>query len=316
MQQVFSTASLNQPDRIPIWMDTVGKNCLEVDSRLDPEQEFTARIQGAVHAQSVLSIFELNNCDVMRGKPQITQSSNDNVLINLQLAGAIEAIDGDHEETLRPGEIWIIDSTQPCVHRNVKCKSILLSLPRVLLERRLGHLGFLSHRKVQADAASTRLAATLLQALPGCFASADAATIAQVNDTIFDLLTVGYLGEEHSRGATRTYARLAARFRLKSTIETNLFDSRLKPADFAQKAGMTIRYANTLLEPDGTTLERYIFERRLERSRAVLANPALDFRQVSEISHSHGFSSLAHFSRRFKQTFGLAPSEYRHRREG
>ncbi|MDJ0514005.1 MAG: helix-turn-helix domain-containing protein [Methyloceanibacter sp.] len=314
MQKVFASNDLNPRDRFDYWMDAVGRNCLEVDSRLNQEQEFTARIQGAVRAASVLSIFELSNCDVMRGKPQVTRSANDNVLITLQLGGAVEAIDGDHEETLRPGEIWIIDSAQPCTHKNVRCESIVLSLPRGLLECRLGHLAFLSHRKIQADAPSTRLAATLLKSLPACFVSADAATMAQVQDTLFDLLTVGYLGEEHSCAATRNYARLAARFRLKSTVETHLFDSRLRPADFAQKAGIGARHANSILAADGTSLERYVFARRLERSRAVLDNRALDFRSLSEIAYSNGFASLAHFSRRFKQAYGLTPSEYRHRR--
>ena len=57
----------------------------------------------------------------------------------------------------------------------------------------------------------------------------------------------------------------------------------------------------------------YIQEQRLGRAYAELANPARNHRRIYEIAFGLGFSSEAHFSRIFRSTFGLSPSDVRAR---
>ena len=109
--------------------------------------------------------------------------------------------------------------------------------------------------------------------------------------------------------------RATTLLRLKSIIETKLHDPALKPATVAQAAGISVRYANALLANEGTSLERYIMLRRLERCRKVLLNPAHLSRTASEIAYSYGFSDLSHFTRRFKKQFACTPSEIRRKPE-
>ena len=99
--------------------------------------------------------------------------------------------------------------------------------------------------------------------------------------------------------------------RLKATIEGALHDHGLKPADAAAAAGISVRYGNALLAEEGTSLERYLVFRRLQRCREALVDPAQARRTVSDIAYSHGFSDLSHFARRFKAEFGCSPSECR-----
>ncbi len=51
---------------------------------------------------------------------------------------------------------------------------------------------------------------------------------------------------------------------------------------------------------------------RLEQVKRDLANPTLSNFPITHIVHNCGFSSSAHFSRSFKETFGVCPSDYRH----
>ncbi len=55
----------------------------------------------------------------------------------------------------------------------------------------------------------------------------------------------------------------------------------------------------------------FIRERRLERCREELSNPRLANRSIGEIAYAAGFADLAHFSRRFREAYGLSPSDYR-----
>lgn len=57
----------------------------------------------------------------------------------------------------------------------------------------------------------------------------------------------------------------------------------------------------------------YIQEQRLTRACAELCNPAHDHRRIYEVAFALGFSSEAHFSRVFRATFGLSPSDARGR---
>jgi AraC-like DNA-binding protein len=58
----------------------------------------------------------------------------------------------------------------------------------------------------------------------------------------------------------------------------------------------------------GTSPGRWLLERRLERSASLLQNTGLS---VTEIMFECGFEDLSHFSRAFKEKFGLSPSLYR-----
>ena len=72
-----------------------------------------------------------------------------------------------------------------------------------------------------------------------------------------------------------------------------------------------IEIANALLAEEGTSLERFIVSRRLQRCHQTLSDPAQAHRTVSDIAYSYGFSDPSHFTRRFKAQFGFLPSEYR-----
>ena len=66
-------------------------------------------------------------------------------------------------------------------------------------------------------------------------------------------------------------------------------------------------YLQKLFEATGDNFTHYLRERRLQRCWADLANPAQAHRSVSDIAFGCGFSDAAHFSRSFRDRFGLSP---------
>jgi AraC family transcriptional activator of tynA and feaB len=97
--------------------------------------------------------------------------------------------------------------------------------------------------------------------------------------------------------------------RLRSAVEQALPNRDLTCQDVAAVAGISLRYANTLLAKEGTSLERLIKQRRLERCRKALAETS--GRPISDIAYSWGFSDVSHFSKAFKCAFGVSPRDYR-----
>ncbi|MDJ0514001.1 MAG: helix-turn-helix domain-containing protein [Methyloceanibacter sp.] len=315
MDLIFSTDEFEPGDRFAYWMDFVCKKIMKIDSRIEKKHEFQATVHAKEIAETVVSHFDVTDCEVMRRKAEVAASDIDDLFVGLQLGGSIEATAGDREDVLKPGEIWILDPSRPFTHRCTNCRHVSWRLPRSLVERRLGRAARLPMRKLRAEDPATQLLAAMLKSLPARATAMDDIGASDITDQALDLLTLAVIGDEHHSATFRAYARQAARFRLSATIETHLFDARLKPAEIAEKAGISPRYANKILAAEDTSLERRIFERRLARTRAVLDNSLFDFRPLSEIAHSHGFTSLSHFSRRFKEEYGITPSDYRRQRQ-
>ena len=82
-------------------------------------------------------------------------------------------------------------------------------------------------------------------------------------------------------------------------------------ASVAQAEGISERYLQKLFEGTGSNFTHYLRERRLQRSWADLSNPAEAHHSISEIAYRYGFNDSAHFSRAFRDRFGLSPREFR-----
>ena len=62
---------------------------------------------------------------------------------------------------------------------------------------------------------------------------------------------------------------------------------------------------------DPDSFRGYVQTQRLERCKRDLGDPAYQARHIGEIAFAWGFNDLAHFSRIFKQRFGVSPREWR-----
>jgi AraC-like DNA-binding protein len=56
----------------------------------------------------------------------------------------------------------------------------------------------------------------------------------------------------------------------------------------------------------------WIWRRRLEVAAKCLGDPDRVHAAIGDLAYRCGFSSQAHFSRRFKDRYGLSPRDYRH----
>ena len=110
---------------------------------------------------------------------------------------------------------------------------------------------------------------------------------------------------------TGTATQAALLHRICQTLERRLDDPELTPARVAQAEGISERYLQKLFEATGDNFTHYIRERRLQRAWADLSNSAEAHCPVSEIAFRYGFNDAAHFSRAFRERFGLPPRAFR-----
>lgn len=99
--------------------------------------------------------------------------------------------------------------------------------------------------------------------------------------------------------------------RILAYMDKNHADCELTPEKVAEANGISMRYLHRVFQQSGMAVSKWIWERRLKASREDLLDPAKGQMRISEIAFSRGFNDPAHFSRSFRDRFGISPSKLR-----
>ena len=103
--------------------------------------------------------------------------------------------------------------------------------------------------------------------------------------------------------------------RVKAYIEANLADPELSVERIAHACSFSVRGLHRYFAEDPAgSISHYLWQRRLIRCAEALRDPSQAHHLITDICFAHGFSSSSHFSRLFKNQFGVSPNHYRVRR--
>jgi AraC-like DNA-binding protein len=117
-----------------------------------------------------------------------------------------------------------------------------------------------------------------------------------------------------SRNPPAGVPRQALLDRVKAAIEERLGDPDLTPQAIADRHHISVRYLHVLFQQQGTTVNGWVREHRLEAAGRDLARPDAHRRSVAGVAARWGFSNSSHFSRAFREVYGMSPMQWRKRR--
>jgi AraC family transcriptional activator of tynA and feaB len=100
----------------------------------------------------------------------------------------------------------------------------------------------------------------------------------------------------------------ALRYRAEQFIRSHSQHANLTPKTVALALNVSLRSLQGAFHIANTTPSEYIWESRLRQSKQDLTNSTLAPLNISDIALRNGFADSAHFSRRFKDRFGMAPT--------
>ncbi|MFE2499839.1 helix-turn-helix transcriptional regulator [Streptomyces scopuliridis] len=155
-----------------------------------------------------------------------------------------------------------------------------------------------------ADAAEVRLLVAHANMVEEALPDLSPAGVQAARDTLVELATaVAHYGFDDVN--TRLAPALAQA--AKNLAEQRLADADLSSAMLARELNVSVRTLQRAFAAGGESVTAYIRERRLELARQALSASRL---AVSEIAAHWQFADSSHFSRTFKQRYGLTPTEY------
>lgn len=98
---------------------------------------------------------------------------------------------------------------------------------------------------------------------------------------------------------------------IRDYVESRLHDPDLTPQAIAAAHGISTRALYLLFDGEEGAVSGWILDRRLERIHAELLDAANGSQRIAEIALRNGFRNAAHFSRRFRQKYGVSPRQVR-----
>jgi AraC-like DNA-binding protein len=213
------------------------------------------------------------------------------------------------EAMLEAGDLTLLDPLLP--HTGTPANLLLLKVPRLALEARLGKTSQIVARCMKPSDAEGGLTSSLLAMLPGYADRLQPATSQVLSSQVVDLIALSLTRTMDAARPKLSSSQAVVSMKLRAAIESQLADRELDSRAAAAAAGISVRYSNQVLAREGTSIARLIQARRLERCRRALHDPSQVHRNISEIAYGWGFTDLTHFGRSFRATFGMLPSEFR-----
>ena len=245
---------------------------------------------------------------LVRTAKDAARTGVDHVNISLHLEGSYEGTCGSRAFHTRPGDVSFIDFGLPFDFETAPYRTLALTVPRSAmpeaLRQRAIH-GLVPDAKLPATRLLSQLMRDVYAALPGLTLGQGIAAASAIVE-----LAIAASQGDHGPREELTPADLDLFSRAQMHIERSLGDFGLTVTSLTRTLNAT-RGALYRAFGEHGGVQAYISERRLQRCYEVINGDDRTSETLSAIAFSYGFRSEAHFSRVFKERFGMAPRELR-----
>jgi AraC-like DNA-binding protein len=298
--------------RFDYWRHVIGNSLVPLETRFDHAPDFPAQILTSEIGPVRLTDSATGPGASFRTPKMIRRSDPDVYMISVLISGEMTVEQDDRQDRLQPGDLAFFDPSRPARRIFSAMRNVVVSVPRAMLPFSQDDLAQLTAVRIPGDRGAGALGSALARQLATSADDVTAAEAARLAPTVVDLLSVALASRLDRARTVPIEAQHRARLhRVYAFIESELSDPDLSPASVAAAQHVSIRYLHKLFEAQPTTVGKWIRQRRLERCRQDLLDPALAERPVSAIAARWGVLNSAHFSRAFRTEYGLPPAEYR-----
>jgi AraC-like DNA-binding protein len=293
------------------WRDAIQQLFPGFDPELNSDDEF-------VGEYSRLSVGQLGLTEMGAGRYVMTHHRLDQraatrpgCCLIIQIEGQARMSQAGREALLSPGDLTLIDGTRPASFvYHQRYRQLAVQLPHRSVTRRFG-IDLPTARLLPGSNTVPSMVREMTLALYRGATTLPGQQGAQLGDTLIDLL--GMALDQHSPDENllqggRREDQVAA---IKLYVHNNLSDPLLDPPAIARAHNISLRHLHRLFADTQSSVSEWILRCRLERCFADLADPKLRHRTIGDVALNWGFNSFSHFSRTFKDAYGMTPRDCR-----
>ncbi|GAB2930269.1 helix-turn-helix domain-containing protein [Micromonospora polyrhachis] len=309
----FRTEGLPQAERFAAWQEAVDGGILPAVMRTEHTDNFQASARMVDLGDIQVSALGFTPLNSYRSPKLIRRHDPGQVITWLSLSDGLgfDLANGD-SSLIDEGKAMIYNSWQPFrfLARN-PVRGLLIQMPVELLPMPKAATSLFGAALPSQEGLGPLFARYLVELVRHAdrYRSTD---LPRLSTIAVDLLTA-FLHSEHLddfRSLEETRQRVL-RLRIDDFIERRIRNPDLSPQMVALAHGISVRALHRMFENENLTVARWIRHRRLERCRHDLADPLLAHRTLQRIASEWGFTDPAHFSRVFRNAYGISPKDYR-----
>lgn len=246
---------------------------------------------------------------ITRSRAQASASDDEELFLIGCVSGLARMAQQREEFIVKAGDLALIDSGLPSEFTLAgPCRFLSLGIPRRMLARRVGS----SNSRPPMHIAGQGIGNVLMSLLVSTYDQA--AQLGEADARVAEeslLLILQRALCPQTDPAFMTERSDTELYGVQQLILTMLADPQLSPDLIAQRYRTSTRRLHRMFETAGLSLGAWVRRARLERCRRDLANPRLADQCVTTIAFKWGFNQASHFSRAFREEFGLPPTEFR-----
>jgi AraC-like DNA-binding protein len=304
----FSTRTLPERDRLPMWREEFGRRVVLAD--IEPLSNVPFCAEATLRALPGLRTVTCTGSATHFERTAAQAAASDGSMTLFINLGAKAVISNRGQETaLGKGDAVLVGPEPAIVTTSDAYLGVII--PRAMLACRVSELDSATMRLIHRGGAPLELLASYLGELNNVALSTphlQRTVVSHAHDLAALALGATRDAAAIANGRAVPAARLHA---IKTEIVNDLNRDDLSLTELSARHGVTPRYVQILFENEGTTFSRFLLDQRLKRAYCMLSDLRLVERTISAIAYEAGFSDLSHFNRSFRRRYGESPSDVR-----
>jgi AraC-like DNA-binding protein len=227
-------------------------------------------------------------------------------------AGVLTGARGEDDFEARPGEIVFLDLTEPYAmsfRDGFDAFSVVISHDELGLSESVIRRGTRNISTSPMHGLVRQHVARVCTALPSLTGDPGARVL---GDVTVDLVRALLSSAGDVTRISSEVMRESLPLRVEQYIVQHLTDPELSPERIAAVHHISVRQLYYLWSNHDCTLGNWITLQRLEGACREIAGVHSGRRSIAAVSRRWGFADPTHFSRRFKERYGMTPSDWRH----
>ena len=297
-----STDLIRPADRQAFWTEAICRSFANVETRPIGAATVSGHFEFVAIGGAKLVRFDSSPQCYSRDSRLVSRAGSDDFMFDFQMRGRSRMTQGGREGTIQPGYGVLYDARRPFEDSldgpEQRAEVLIATVPAAALLDAIRDAEQLCATPIPLGGAIARAITTLVRAAVAQAGPVDA-------DIVACLAALLRLATGSAHGLSRSDLFALIDVALRRNIATS------SPVALARQFGISERTLHRIFADRGTTFERHVRRRRVERFRTLLSQPRLSRLPIARLALDCGFADAAHASRTFKSAFGATPREYR-----
>ena len=317
---VFSSdqlpTELDDQERFSLWRDLYTDLYGNADMTRLPDRPFSGHSKAALLGDAAVMEFTGTLQNYARTAAHVAADNRDLVMIGInRTAGRIQLSQRGREVLLPRRSVSLFMSSEPSrAQHETESSFVGFAIPRARLAELVPNIDDFASSVFAPEMRSVRHLVSFTEWLLASEAHDDPALARHAETSLIDLLAlVINAGGDVAEQATKRGLRSARVQEIIHEIGLKFADPAFSAATIGSQMDLSARYVQELLQETGASFTERVMELRLQKARAMLADPRFDRFKIGEIAFTCGFNEASYFNRCFRRRFGASPTQLRGR---